>query len=96
MHWTVVVLLFASVGGVSSTASGLLAEMVVLRGVFFFNIVDEAALVVLALQGAAQVVTCSAPRIIFSTRLGHLLHVLLRLTGSRCGQKLLHFFTSLY
>ena len=96
VHWTVIVFLLASMRGVSSASSRLLAVVVVLGGVFFFNIVDEAALVVLALQGASQVVTCSPPRVIFGTRLTHLLHVLLRLTSARCGQKLLHLFTFLH
>ena len=49
VHGTVVVFLLAPMRGVSAASSRLLAVVVVLGGVFFFNIVNEAALVVLAL-----------------------------------------------
>ena len=48
VHWTVIVFLLASMRRVSAATSRLLAVMV-FGGVFFFNVVDEAALVVLAL-----------------------------------------------
>ena len=92
MHRTVIV--FFAFRWVATTGMVLLDG--ILWRVLFLDVIHEATLIVLALQGAAHLVMLIRLYcIIFCARLCHLLHLLFRLSRGRCRQDLFQLFTAL-